>query len=203
MRRRPSRGLAPVAMPSHASARAAIACPPARPQHMSKIAYGSWCFVYLTIICFQHPPNMIIIAYVGDTSHTRPRPRLDGGAPAEKADRHWPIADRSVCSAMSATGESRLEMRSRPLVNRRDLTRYQHRCLSPKPPSGSHGEGEALDQKICDDAPNKKQCGAYYPHRVREPRIGRRYTSHTCARPLFVPLSDTHMGEWRTRTQTR
>jgi hypothetical protein len=32
---------------------------------------------------------------------------------------NWPVADRRVCSAMSATGESRLEMRSRPLVTRR------------------------------------------------------------------------------------
>jgi hypothetical protein len=33
---------------------------------------------------------------------------------------------------------------------------------------------------------------------LREARFGRRYTSHTCARPLFVALLDTHMGEWRT-----
>jgi len=51
--------------------------------------------------------------------------------------------------------------------------------------------------------PVKSTAAHTYPHRGREPRIGQRYTSYTCARPLFVPLLDTHMAEWRTRTQTR
>jgi hypothetical protein len=71
-----------------------------------------------------------------------------------------------------------------------------HQCIRPLTKG-------ALIKKSAMTPPLKSNAAHTYPHRAREARAGQRYTSHTCARPHFVPLLDTHMGEWRTRTQTR
>jgi hypothetical protein len=43
--------------------------------------------------------------------------------------------------------------------------------------------------------PVRSNHGHTYPHREREARVGQRYTSHTCARPFFVPPFRYPYGE--------
>jgi hypothetical protein len=81
----------------------------------------------------------------------------------------------------------------------RDLMRYQ----LPLTQAGALAKGRRSIRKSAMTPPVKSNAAHTYPHRGREARIGQRYTSHTCARPLLVPLLDTHIGERRTRTQTR
>jgi hypothetical protein len=81
--------------------------------------------------------------------------------------RIWPSADHSVCRAISGTGENRLKMRSRPFVNRQDLT-----CESL-------AKGRRSIRKSAMTPPVKSYAAHSYPHRRREERIGQRYTSHT------------------------
>src|SRR5215472_13381420 len=57
---------------------------------------------------------------------------------------------------------------------------------SASPGSGAVAKGRRSSRKSAMTPPSNP--ARSYPHRAREARIGKRYTSHICARPRLVPL---------------
>jgi YD repeat-containing protein len=94
-----------------------------------------------------------------------------------------PIVDHRVCGTMSATDESGACMRSRPLVNRRDLTRYR----TPDT-SGSPGEGRRSIRKSAMTPPVKNNAAHTYPPGDVK-RVSDSCTLHSMRAAALCPFS--------------